>query len=477
MKKFFESFNTKTFRMGSYSFILTAVVLAIVVAVNLLANALPERLTHYDISPAKIFTFTSNTKAIVTRLEEDVTINWIVQAGKEDDILETLLEKYVKLSDHLKLVKKNPDIYPGFAAQYTNDTIYNNDLIVVCGDRSRHVKIGDIYMSDTSESVSGGQENVTFDGEGQITSAINYVTRDKLPKIYSLVGHEEMDFSDSLSASITKANIEVVPLSLISIDKVPDDADMVLVLSPMVDINELEKQILEEYVINGGKVMLVSGTPIKEDLDNIYDLCWDFGLEKQKGVVIETKSEKYVYGQPYSLLPEIHENDITQPLIDENRRVIMPIAQGMTVREEMPDNYLISELLTVDETTYSKLKGINIENYDREEGDIDGPFCMTALVEMKDTDGKIVILSSDFFCDNEFNANSAGANMDFMINAFNYLIGDNEYITVRPTTVKTEILQISAREGKILKIAMLGVIPVAFLLSGLVEFFRRRKLK
>ena len=183
----------------------------------------------------------------------------------------------------------------------------------------------------------------------------------------------------------------------------------------MVDINELEKQILEEYVINGGKVMLVSGTPIKEDLDNIYDLCWDFGLEKQKGVVIETKSEKYVYGQPYSLLPEIHENDITQPLIDENRRVIMPIAQGMTVREEMPDNYLISELLTVDETTYSKLKGINIENYDREEGDIDGPFCMTALVEMKDTDGKIVILSSDFFCDNEFNANSAGANMDFMI--------------------------------------------------------------
>ncbi|MBP1554851.1 MAG: hypothetical protein J6U30_02105, partial [Oscillospiraceae bacterium] len=125
MKKFFESFNTKTFRMGSYSFVLTAVVLAIVIAVNLLAGALPERLTHYDISSAKIFTFTSSTKAIVTRLEEDVTINWIVQAGKEDEILETLLNKYVKLSDHLKVVKKNPDIYPGFAAQYTIDTIYN----------------------------------------------------------------------------------------------------------------------------------------------------------------------------------------------------------------------------------------------------------------------------------------------------------------------------------------------------------------
>ena len=61
MKKFFESFSTKSFRLGSYSFVLTAIVLAIVIAVNLLANALPDRITHYDISAAKIFTFTSNT--------------------------------------------------------------------------------------------------------------------------------------------------------------------------------------------------------------------------------------------------------------------------------------------------------------------------------------------------------------------------------------------------------------------------------
>ncbi len=477
MKKFFESFNTKTFRMGSYSFVLTAVVLAIVIAVNLLAGALPERLTHYDISSAKIFTFTSSTKAIVTRLEEDVTINWIVQAGKEDEILETLLNKYVKLSDHLKVVKKNPDIYPGFAAQYTTDTIYNNDLIVVCGDRSRHVRIGDIYMSDTSESVSGGQENVSFDGEGQITSAINYVTRDTLPRIYTLIGHDELDFSDCLNAGITKANYELASLSLLSFDRVPDDADMVLIYSPQTDITEYEKQMLEEYIINGGRVMLFSGTPIRNELDNIYDLCWDFGLDKQPGMVIETKSDKYVYMQPYCPIPEIEQGDITDPLIEENRIVIMPISQGMIVREEMPDNYLISELLTVDDTTYSKLKGINIDSYDKEDGDIDGPFCMSALIEMKDTDGKLVIVSSDFFCDDEFNANSAGANMDYVINSFNYLIGDNEYITVRPTTVRNEILQISAWEGKILKIAMLGVIPVAFLLSGLVEFFRRRKLK
>ena len=149
----------------------------------------------------------------------------------------------------------------------------------------------------------------------------------------------------------------------------------------------------------------------------------------------------------------------------------------MVRREEMPDKYLITELLTTEDTTYSKLKGLNIDVFDKEDGDIDGPFCLSALVEMRDTKGMLCVISSDYFCDDDFNANAAGANMDYIVNAFNYLIGDNEYITIRATTVKTETLQISQNEGKILKVAMLGVIPVAFLMSGLVEVIRRRKQK
>ena len=474
-KKFFDSLNTRSFRMGSYSFILTAIVLAIVIAVNLMVNALPDRITHYDISSAKIFTFTSNTKAIVTRLNEDVTINWIVQAGQEDEILGTLLEKYEKLSDHVKVVKKNPDIYPAFASQYTSEDIHNNDLIVICGDRSRHVRVTDIYMQDTSESVSGGNVNVNFDGEGQITSAINYVTREKLPKIYYLLGHEELEFTNCVKAAITKANYDISGISLLGAQSVPEDADMILIFSPQVDITEPEKDLLEEYILNGGSVMLVSGIPVYGEAPNIYDLCWDFGFDKQPGVVIEPKNDRYVFGQPYSLLAEINEGDITNPLIEENRLVIVPISQGMIQREEMPDNYLITQMLNASDTSYSKLAGLNLENFDKEDGDIDGPFCLSALIEMKDTEGKLVILSTDFFCDDDFNGNSAGANMDFFINAFNYLIGDNDYITVRATTVKTETLTISQSEGNILKVAMLGVIPVAFLMSGLVELLRRRK--
>lgn len=61
-------------RGGAYSLTISAVVLAILIAVNVLASALPAALTKYDISAAKLYSVTSNTKVVVNALEKDVTI-------------------------------------------------------------------------------------------------------------------------------------------------------------------------------------------------------------------------------------------------------------------------------------------------------------------------------------------------------------------------------------------------------------------
>ena len=115
--------NKNAFRGGSYSLTLTAVVLAILIVANIFASALPVNLTKYDISAAKLYSVTSNTKAVLSSLKDDVTIYWIVQADKEDKIIENLLGKYESLSDHIKVVKKNADVYPTFAEKYTDETV------------------------------------------------------------------------------------------------------------------------------------------------------------------------------------------------------------------------------------------------------------------------------------------------------------------------------------------------------------------
>ena len=85
--------KTIALKGGSYAIVMTALVLALLIVVNILAGALPANLTKLDISSSKLYSVTSNTKAVVNALEQDVTIYWVVQSGKEDDVIDNLLAK------------------------------------------------------------------------------------------------------------------------------------------------------------------------------------------------------------------------------------------------------------------------------------------------------------------------------------------------------------------------------------------------
>ena len=171
-------------RGGTYSIVITAIVLAILVALNVLMSVLPSSYTEYDISASKLYSVTSNTKSVVNALTEDVTIYWIVQSGEEDAVIEKLLDRYESLSEHITVEKRNPDVYPTFAAQYTDETVTNNSLVVESGDRRRYISYSDIYV--TSADLYSYTYNTSFDGEGAITSAIDYVVNPEQPVVYTL---------------------------------------------------------------------------------------------------------------------------------------------------------------------------------------------------------------------------------------------------------------------------------------------------
>ena len=80
-------------------------------------------------------------------------------------------------------------------------------------------------------SYSMSYETTGFDGEGQLTSAISYVTSNDLPMMYNIEGHGESSLSSSLESSIKKGNIDVQSLNLLTEGKVPEDADCILINS------------------------------------------------------------------------------------------------------------------------------------------------------------------------------------------------------------------------------------------------------
>lgn len=454
---------------GAYSLAVTGIVLAILVVVNIFASVLPTTITQYDISSTKLYSITSNTKVVVNALEKDVTIYWIVQADAEDDVIENLLEKYESLSDHIKVVKKNPDVYPTFADQYTSEEVPNNSLIVECGDRSRFISYDDIYLAEGN--MSSYSYDTSFDGEGAITSAIDYVVSEELPRLYILEGHGEAELSTVFSEQIERENIETTTFSLLNEDSVPEEADCILINGPASDISVEEKDMLSEYVTDGGKLMVLAGPVEGGTLKNLFSLLEDYNVEVTDGIVVESDREHYAFQAPYILLPEIGDSVITEPLIEENYYAIVPVAQGLKVRNT---SGTVKELLTTSETAYSKAAGYDISTYEKEEGDVEGPFALAVSVDCGN-EGQIVWFTSSDLLDDMYNSYSSGANLDLGMNALSSLMGEREAVTIRSKSLSYNYLTISEAASSFLKLIMIGGFPLAFLGTGIYTIVRRRR--
>ena len=460
--------NRTAFRGGTYALSITAVVLAILVVLNVLVSALPSSLTKLDISATKLYSITSNTKVVVNALEEDVTIYWIVQSGEEDDVIENLLSKYESLSDHIKVVKKNPDVYPTFAEQYTNETVQNNSLVVECGDRSRFIGYDDIYIQEAD--IYSYTYSTSFDGEGAITSAIDYVVTDDLPQLYVLEGHGEQELPQNFKEQIEKENIETNTLSLLTVDEVPEDADAILIYGPSSDLSEEEVDMLYEYAEDGGKLMVIAGPTEDGILENLYSLLENYDVETCEGIVVEGNRDNYTM-QPYVLLPEMSSHEITDSLIEENYYPNMPISQGMIINDE---SGAVTPLLTTSSESFSKIAGYDLTTYEKEEEDVDGPFAVALSIDCSN-EGQIVWFSSAAFLDDMYNALSSGSNSDLAMNALSSLIGESEAMAIRSKSLNYNYLSITDSTASLLKTLMIGVFPLTYLGVGVFVILKRRR--
>ena len=468
-----QALSTRTAKVGGYSVVLALIVLAILVAVNVLFSVLPSKFTQFDISAAQLYSLTSDTKVVATNLDKDVTIYWITQAGQESTVLDKLLDRYQDLSDLITVVKKDPDIYPTFAQQYTDETVVNNSLVVECGDKSRYISYDDIYQVDTASYYTTGSVSQSFDGEGQITSAIDYVVSDELPKIYLLSGHGEVALSDTFSNELTRSNYETVEdFSLLNVDEIPEDCDALLINAPTSDISDEELTMLRDYVQGGGKLLVLSGPQKEASLTNLDTLLADYDVTVSDGIVVDTDREHYAFTAPYVLMPDIESSDITDPLTEESSYVIVPIAQGLTVGS----NGSVTALLTTSDEAFSKAAGYAMTTYEKEDGDTDGPFTLAVSITDSTAEGKIVWVASDYLLDDTYNSYSSGANLDLVMNGLSWMIGKNDAVSIRAKSLNNSYLTISSSSATVLKVVMIGVIPVCFLLLGIDEVLRRRKM-
>lgn len=478
VQKWKDSFKTRTFRVGGYSVAATAIVIAIAIALNLFAGALPASITQFDTSSNQLFTVSEQTKTVVGGLEEEVTIYWVVRSGYEEAYIQSLLDQYEAISDQIRVVKKDPDVNPAFADKYT-DSLTENSLIVESGSKFRYVDYNDIFVFDYESYYYYGEEDWSFYGESELTSAIDYVVSEDLPKVYTLTGHGESEIPSTFSSAVEKENVDLESISLLTVEYVPEDADCVLIYAPQSDISADEISKLEEYLGNGGNLILITDPLEDGALTNLEALMEKYGVTSESGIVVESDQNYYFWGKPYYLLPNMESHAITDPLIDGGYYVLLRISHGLKVSDELPDNVTITELLTTSDSAFSKLSGYEMTTYEKEKDDADGPFALAVAITETIDDGlysNILWVSSASLLDEQTNEMVSGGNQDFFLNMLNYLCdSEGSGITIHAKSLANEYLTMDSSTASILTVVMLGILPIAYLTVGITIWFRRKR--
>ena len=469
-----RSFTNKQFRSGAYSSVLTVLVIAIVVVVNLVFGKLD---LSTDLSSGSYFTLSKTTKKILKQVDSDITIYYMVQDGSEQDYISNALKQYNKVSKHVKVKRIDPVVNPGFAKkQGIDDEISSNDVIVVNNKTksAKYISNEDMYIESNS-MYSSGSSSTSLDVEGQVTAAIQNVISDSSTKMYVLTKHSETELGDTLKSALEKMNYEISDLELATKDSVPSDCDVLYINGPTTDITTEEKDKILDYLKNGGSAIINVGYTT-ENMTNFKEILAYYGVNVTSGIICEGTGNYATY--PNYIVPSVGSD--SSLLSDLSGYIIFPDAAGLSKASSnsVRSTVKITDLLDTSDSSFIKVDPSS-GSASKEDGDVDGPFSVgysiTETVDKKETN-LLVFASSGAFSES-FTQTTQLANATVFKKAASSLSkSDVKEASIDKKNLSYSYVSLTSGTQLLWAAIIIVIIPGGLLICGfLIWFFRRRK--
>jgi ABC-2 type transport system permease protein len=503
------SMSKKQLSTGVFSVSLIAVACALAVVVNLVASVVPSNMMQLDFSYAQLYSITDDTRTAVSAIDEDVTIYALVSETSKDAKIDTILKRYQDLSKHIKVEYVDPSSQPYFYQDYTDSAPTTNSLIVASDERSRVIDYYDIYDYEQSldyTTYSYTSELVGFDAEGQLTSAIEYVTMDaeNLPVIYRITGHDESTLGSDFTEAITKANMTLESIELLNEDSVPEDAEAIIINAPQSDFNTADAQKVIDYLQGGGKAIII-GSYTGKTMENFESILAAYDVSFSGGVIAENDSQYYYrMGGPFYLLPGVNYSDYTSGL--SGSYVYVPASMGIMYPEETVSDtddasdetddtedvdaedtedadetadITYTSLIDTSDDSVSKNNPETMTDYGYEDGDTNGPFSVGLAVEQAvddDNTTQLVVFGSPYIFSDEasqLTANNPTLFADVISQLIPQTNASGAVIAEKSFTLGT--VTVSAMYSLIIGIVFMIIVPLVLLVIGIAIFVVRRK--
>ena len=474
IKKLFQTTGTK---QGSFSIGVTAIVIAIVVVANMIIGQLPEKYRNIDVSSTKIYEISDTSKDLLKELDHKVTLTVLAVKDETDDRITTFLSKYAGLSKNVSVKWIDPVLHP---SALTENNAEKDTIVVKCEDtgKSTTVAFSDIIVQDMSSYYyTGSTSESKFDGEGQLTSAINYVISDASQTVYRTSGHGESTFSTTISDLMKKNNYNVEELNLVMNTEIPDDCDLLMMYAPTNDLSQEEADVMKNYLKSGGKVMLILGDTPSEQLPNLMGILSDYGMKEADGYIADPK--RCYQGNAYYLFPQLSvSGDLANGI--SSQMVLLVNTHGLELSDPARDTISVNAFMSTTNNAYAvtedaqkegsyTLGAVATESISKDDAEDEN-----STDDSETLESRLTVISSASMIDSQItDAFTTLENTTLFMNAVTANFDGVKNISIEPKSLSVEYNTV--QHSGLLSLLVIFGVPIILLIGGFSVWYRRRK--
>lgn len=406
------------------------------------------------------------------------------EKSSTDERITTFLNKYGELSDKITIKWVDPVLHP---AELTENNVSENTIVVACQEtgKSENISFDDILVVDAySYYMTGNADATEFDGEGQLTSAVNYVISGQQSKVYYTSGHGEETFSDSVQDLLQKNNITDTELNLLMEEKVPEDCDLLVMNGVSADISEEEKELLSEYMQSGGDLMILLGD-LEGDAPNLDALLNEYGMQRVNGYIADM--ERCYQGSYYYIFPALTGDDSLLEGMTTGM-VMMANAHGMELIDPARDTITTDSFMTTSANAYAvteedQVQGTyvlgavateSIEGQEAAEAAEEAAEDADAETEAASIESRLTVISSASLLDSQITDSFATLeNLTLFGNAAMANFDGVQNIAIEAKSL--EITYNAMQHVGVISFFIIIGVPIIILIYGFRQWIKRRK--
>ena len=470
-----------------HTIILILFLIVVVWGINAWADS--KNLAQIDVTQNHLYSLTQTSKDQLKNLDKDVLI-YIYGYTKENNIVQ-FIQQYNAFNSKIKyeIITESTN--------YEAVTKYGlgnySALVIVCGEKDRTI-YPDYEFSDY-DFETGDTIDIT---EETITNAILKVTTDDPIKVYFATGNGEYSSTElyDLCGFLEAEVYETEDLNLLTVTEIPEDCDVLAIMSPEDDLSESQAELIRNYANNGGNLLICAIVPNDKDYPNLQSILDLYGAKIEKGVLYEGNSNYYLAYQnssplPYVLIPgHSYSNPITSEFQNSTSKqmIIMPWSQTITTNEVNEENATVVNsviLMTSPDcyfiTDYTKgITSATLKELDQDTYTIGTEYTRIIGSGEEEKESKLVVYAnSTFFVDTYQDGNvqiatmSNPGNINLALNTFAELADEEDLITVRKAANVTDF-KTTESQARVVKLIIFGI-PIFIILIGIVVWNHRRK--